>query len=254
MDVRVLNGQVERFKSMPVEFSLQSLDGQVREKVTAFTVERVTGNLRAVDWSQLSENWRHLQNVPFPQPAGRRTVDMLIGVDYADLHVAYEEVCGKPGEPIARRTPLGWTCIGRLCEPQHAGPVRHSFFCQTCQTDIAASLRRSWEIEDVAEIRTTRQTIEEQRVLKDTESSLKLLENGYQVTVPWKVEVQTLPCNLEMAKKRLLNTERRLLKNKALAEAYQKVLEQHRQRICSLQRVVLVPAPFCCTSIRQDHN
>ena len=37
---------------------------------------------------------------------------MLIGLDYADLHNARPEVCGKPGEPIARLTPLGWTYVG----------------------------------------------------------------------------------------------------------------------------------------------
>lgn len=39
-------------------------------------------------------------------------VDVLIGIDCADLHYALEEIRGRPGEPVARLTPLGWTCIG----------------------------------------------------------------------------------------------------------------------------------------------
>ena len=41
-------------------------------------------------------------------------MDILIGVDAIDLHKTIEEVQGGPGEPIARRTPLGWTYVGSL--------------------------------------------------------------------------------------------------------------------------------------------
>ena len=41
----------------------------------------------------------------------RPRVDVLIGLDCVDLHHAVEEVLGRPGEPIARLKPLGWTCI-----------------------------------------------------------------------------------------------------------------------------------------------
>ena len=41
-------------------------------------------------------------------------MDILTGVDAIDLHKTMEEVQGGPGEPIAGRTPLGWTCAGLL--------------------------------------------------------------------------------------------------------------------------------------------
>ena len=37
---------------------------------------------------------------------------MLIGVGYPDFHFSLKDIRGKPGELIARLTPLGWTCIG----------------------------------------------------------------------------------------------------------------------------------------------
>ena len=37
---------------------------------------------------------------------------MLIGIDYAELQFSIRDVRGQPGEPVARLTPLGWTCIG----------------------------------------------------------------------------------------------------------------------------------------------
>ena len=97
--------------------------------VSACTVERVTGNMPVVEWKQFKQQWSHLGNIDFPTSAMRPIVDMLLGLDCADLLYAIQEVRGKPGEPITRLTPLGWTCIG------NTGPtsqeVYHTNFAYT---------------------------------------------------------------------------------------------------------------------------
>ena len=40
-NVNILNGQVETFLTMPVEFNLESLDGKVNTTISAFTTEKV---------------------------------------------------------------------------------------------------------------------------------------------------------------------------------------------------------------------
>ena len=84
----------------------------MRTTVTAFTADQVTGDMEAVNWNRYKRNWPHLKNIVFPYTNVQPRVDVLIGLDCADLHHAVEEVRGRPGEPIARLTPLGWTCIG----------------------------------------------------------------------------------------------------------------------------------------------
>ena len=46
--VNVLNRQTETFKTMPVDVELERLDGSVSKTVSAFTTERVTGNLEEI--------------------------------------------------------------------------------------------------------------------------------------------------------------------------------------------------------------
>ena len=46
----------------------------------------------------------------------RPIVDLPIGLDCADLHYSFKDIRGKPGQPIARLTPLGWTCVGALAK------------------------------------------------------------------------------------------------------------------------------------------
>ena len=58
----------------------------------------------------------------------RPIVDMLLGLDCADLIYAIQEVRGKPEESIARLTPLGWTCIGNISS-EHQEVIMSCQFC-----------------------------------------------------------------------------------------------------------------------------
>ena len=54
---------------------------------------------------------------------------------------------------------------------------------------------------------------EDQCALEKVEKSLKNVDGRYQVGIPWKEDNPILPDNYEMALRRLINTERRLLKS-----------------------------------------
>ena len=68
--------------------------------------------MSVIDWNGFKRRWPHLEKIDFPRTANRPIVDILIGLDCAELHCSTQEIRGGPGEPIARLTPLGWTCIG----------------------------------------------------------------------------------------------------------------------------------------------
>ena len=114
VNVSVLNSKVETFETSPVECVIESLDGKACSKVTAFTANRVTGNMRVIDWNICAKMWPHLKGLPFHKLGLTSTVDVLIGLDCADLHFSFKDVRGKPGQPVARLMLLGWTCIGAM--------------------------------------------------------------------------------------------------------------------------------------------
>ena len=118
VNVSVLNGQLKSFETTPVECTIESLDGKTSLKVTALTTGKVTGNMRAMDWTTCADEWPHLRNIKFHKLSPRPIVDMLIGLDCADLHFSLQDVRGEPGQPIARLTPSGWTCVGLVDEQQ----------------------------------------------------------------------------------------------------------------------------------------
>ena len=71
-----------------------------------------TGGYRVANWKDSQQKWPHLSQCDFPKPAKNEMVDVLIGVDNADLHYSTVDSQGQNNVPIARLVPLWWTCIG----------------------------------------------------------------------------------------------------------------------------------------------
>ena len=82
-----------------MQVEIESTDRQFSKEINVITCpHEVTRNYRVVDWNQ--------------RQAKKTFVDLLIGVDIPELHFSVVDFQGSQGEPVARRGPLGWTCIG----------------------------------------------------------------------------------------------------------------------------------------------
>ena len=110
--VNVFNGHHTALDTSLVEFLINSLDGSTSETISVYTTERVTGNMQVVDWNLYKSKWTQLQLIDFPEPGPRPIADLPIGADRSALLFSLRDVRGKLGEPVARQTPLGWTCLG----------------------------------------------------------------------------------------------------------------------------------------------
>ena len=67
--MNVLNGQTETFETTLVEVELESLDGNVKTTISAFTVERVTGSMQVIDWGKYAASCTHFKGIQFPTPS-----------------------------------------------------------------------------------------------------------------------------------------------------------------------------------------
>ena len=229
--VNVLNGQVKTFVTMPVDFELKSLDGQVIHNVSAFTTEKVTGDMEVVDWNQYASKWKHLREITFPNIDRTTTVDLLIGVDHADLLYSKQEVRGDVGEPIARLTPLGWTCIGPPTKSMMSSHTNfnYTYFLQNGlkSVNVDEILQKFWEVEEKPSRDDKILTTEDQAAIEKATNSIQYNDGRYQIGIPWKEDPSSLPNNHEMAFKRLRNTEKRLNRDPELKEAYSNVIENY---------------------------
>lgn len=166
-----------------------------------------------------------MKSIKFPRVGPRYIADLLIGVDQAKLLYSLKGVTGKPGEPIARLTPLGWTCIGRLEIKTDTGQTNFTFLVNQDFHELNNPVRRFWDIEEPKEIQIVKQekklteiTLAETQTLEDDCNSVSSLR---------KTKDHKLPNNFEMAFDRLQNRDKRLQKSPDLAKAYTDVLQTH---------------------------
>ena len=94
LTVNVLNDNQEKFEPTVVEFTISSLNGRVSKLSSAYTTEKVTGNMEVVNWRRYQSKWKHLQGIEFPQVGPRTTVDLLIG-DLLDRLAVLVERCER---------------------------------------------------------------------------------------------------------------------------------------------------------------
>jgi len=230
ISVSVLNGQCEVFDTMAVDVELQSLDRATSVTISAYTTNKVTGSLTAVDWRKHGHKWKHLQQIKFPNILSPSTIDLLIGLDNADLHLAEKEVHGKPGEPIARLTPLGWTCVGKIAQDNGCLQTNfiHTYFIKD-EADISCTLRKFWEVEEVTSTDRPLST-DDHRLMKQAIDGLEETNGRYSVTIPWKKIPPILPNNYAMAMKRLENTEQRLSKIPDIEDSYCATIRQYENK------------------------
>jgi len=224
----VLNREEDSFETMPVEFDLQSIDGKTRARISSFTAIWVTGNMKPINWKRQSGKWKHLQGVSFPNLGPRPIIDMLIGIDYAELHFSIGNDCGQPGEPVARLTPLGWTCTvsPELTEDSvQQTNFNMAHFVHQQEKESSSVLQKFWEVDSSGSI-TERELLkkEEAEAIKAFESSVQFKGERYEVDMPWKPNAPEFP------NKRLISTEKRLLKDPQLAALYSDVISKYIQK------------------------
>ena len=236
--VHVLNNEVETFQSMPVKLTIESVDGQFAKEINVKTCpKKVTGNYTVEDWSQSKDAWEHLKNCEFAKPAKDGFVDLLIGVDNADLHYSRADIQGATGGPIARLGPLGWTCIGAPDTAVARTHVIRTLLSRSSLSsgnnccDVDESIKRFWEVEACGSETTKPEiyTKEEQAALTQVKESLSYdtTTNRYTVRVPWKPERPKLPDNRKQAMSRLCNTERKLKKDDFTRAEYEKTINSY---------------------------
>ena len=106
--VHVLNNSVETFQTMPLKIEIESVNGQFTKEIEVKTCPRsVTRNYQVENWGASRDKWLHLAQCDIASPAKDGLVDLLIGVDNADLHYSFVDIRGKVGEPVAHLGLLG---------------------------------------------------------------------------------------------------------------------------------------------------
>ncbi|VDO98236.1 unnamed protein product, partial [Schistosoma curassoni] len=93
-------------------FEIESLDKTNRIKIEgAYTIDNLPIKRAEIPPTDFQERWKHLKGVQLPSIACDK-VGLLLGVDVPEAHWVLDQRIGKPKQPYASLTILGWALFG----------------------------------------------------------------------------------------------------------------------------------------------
>ncbi|KAK3704311.1 hypothetical protein QZH41_007495 [Actinostola sp. cb2023] len=95
------------------------------------------------------------------------------------------------------------------------------------QCNIDEQLRRMWDIDSLGVCPTDNELLspDERLATNKAIESRRKIDDRYEIAIPWKEDVPTLPDNRKQAESRLLSLETSLKKKPQIAERYKEVMD-----------------------------
>ncbi|XP_026738352.1 uncharacterized protein LOC113501423 [Trichoplusia ni] len=152
---------------------------------------------------------------------------LLIGQDNWELIVSREVRKGKPGEPVASRTGLGWVLHGT-----DSGAIKRVQFINTCLTvsspeeEMHRVIKDHFAIEALGVQPRRPSTDAEGQAIAILEKTCRRLEDGrFEAGLLWRNPEERMPDSYTSAKNRLANIEKKIDKDPQLKEEYGRQME-----------------------------
>lgn len=162
-----------------------------------------------------SAKWSHLNNLQLADPnfGVPAPIDIMIGSDLFWGLLENETRKGKPGQPHAIKSSLGWLVAGQ--QPESSPNSLSSFITNA---DLDRNLQRFWESETIPSHPSLNE--EEEIVEAHFHSNYKRdLSGRFIVSIPWKSPRPELGSSKQLATQRLLSLEKRLFQRSGVREA-----------------------------------
>ena len=196
---------------------------------SARTVEKLSLPTQSVDSKELAEKYPHLKDVPFIH-FQEAVPTILIGLDNWKLRIPLFVREGRWQEPVATKTRLGWVIHG-VSEIRHQPALTHrSYHMCECkvENDLHKLVTEFFSLENFGiKASLAMESNDDKRAKEILESSTKKTEKSYETGLLWRYKNVKLPPSYEMAKRRLICLENKMLKNKDLYENLRKQIDKY---------------------------
>ena len=225
LNISGVGGKERKRTSSQVTLRVKTPEGGAEYvNLTAWSLPKICQPVETVPWPEIKTKWKHLENVNLKTVGGE--IDILLGLDHADLLVPLDVKMGKPQEPVAKRTTFGWIAVGLIGDPR---PGIYSYHVARAESEpLDVAFKQFWDSESFGTktTNTPHYSSDEQRAIGILEHETKKLDNRYEVPLLWKENEPLLQNNREVAKKRLEGLQRRFEREPEY-EDYRKAISKY---------------------------
>jgi hypothetical protein len=194
-------------------------------ELMASVLPKVTGKIPCN--RQPREEWTHLHGLELADPEFHvpATIDVLLGSNVFWDILKSEKRNGQVGSPLGIASSLGWLVAGLNSSPDSKKIQLHY-----ADADLDKTLRKFWELESVPALTLRMQTKEEKEAESHYQATTTRRRDGtFVVKLPIKDSSPTLGSSREIAIRRFLMLEKRLVRNLNFQSEYSKFMKQYEE-------------------------
>ena len=175
--------------------------------------------------SRSVEQWPHLQQACFPE-VERKKISVLLGTNIQEVFIPLDVKRGRPNEPLAIKSCLGWSILGGSSNIQSRRQGQVNLIGGE-DVSLNNQLEEFWKIESYGTTKSETKPLsaEDRRALKLIDNSICLRDGHYQTGLLWKDDNPVLPYNRALAEARLQYLKKRFRRDPELEVKYRVIQE-----------------------------
>ncbi|XP_026731188.1 uncharacterized protein LOC113496223 [Trichoplusia ni] len=226
LTIETVGGKVIRKdSSQKINLKIKGVHRSDKKTITVRTIDDLKLSEQRVNRSTV-KNCLHLKAIERQLLYDAERPKLLIGQDNWGLIVTRRLKKGKPTEPVASLTHLGWVLHG--CETGSNAEVNFTHYGRATSEckDIEEVVREHFQLESLGIQNRLPSNDSDRRALETLEKTTKRLPSGhFEAGLLWKKEGETLPNNYNQAFRRLVNIEKKLDREEDVKEYYEKQIQ-----------------------------
>ncbi|XP_058817455.1 uncharacterized protein LOC131680761 [Topomyia yanbarensis] len=188
------------------------------------TVDELTLPHQELKAAELSAQYKFLKKLPIYSYEMQRP-GILIGLNNIDTFAPIESRMGRPGEPIAVRSKLGWTVYGPKVDTLPVEPLV-GFHERVTNEDLHSLLKTYYAVEE-SNVTVLQESKEDRRARDILERTTKRVGEHFETGLLWKCDDPQFPDSYPMAMRRLKHLEQKLAKSPKLYENVCKQVQEY---------------------------
>ncbi|XP_026744651.1 uncharacterized protein LOC113505985 [Trichoplusia ni] len=226
LTIETVGGKVIRKdSSQKINLKIKGVHRRDKKTITVRTIDDLKLSEQRINRSTV-KNCLHLKAIERQLLYDAERPKLLIGQDNWGLIVTRRLKKGKPTEPVASLTHLGWVLHG--CETGSNAVVNFTHYGRATSEgeDIEEVVREHFQLESLGIQNRLPLNDSDRRALETLEKTTKRLPSGqFEAGLLWKKEGETLPNNYNQVFRRLVNIEKKLDREEDVKEYYEKQIQ-----------------------------
>ncbi|XP_065094204.1 uncharacterized protein LOC135714762 [Ochlerotatus camptorhynchus] len=189
------------------------------------TIQNLQLRPQTLVYSELLQRFQHLGGLPV-ESYSNICPRILIGLDHTSLGHAMKSREGKPYEPIAVKTRLGWIVYGSCSRTQQQPSYVNVHTIKVCECNLEsdenlhAAMKNYFTLDSLGVVKPEKvlRSTEDQRAMEMLEKLTIPKEGRYESGLLWKYDNVRFPCSKGMAFRRWQCLDRRMQRDKEFSE------------------------------------